>query len=437
MRFEDKRGLRSVPAVVAALLLATSRAAPEPEPEPARPVIQAGWNTTNLFWPGETDLHTNLTYACTYTGYVVMAEDTLVAFGACNLDPKSCNGYHALPPEYIHTPKKQDHQPKSTCMKFSPDSGRSWSQIRMVHTVAGEAFAAGGLVYDRITKQIISQFTSNGTVWQTSSADKGESWSKLRNISVFLGDGFPLAQPNPTVGPGNGLQLSPSNKFAPGRLLFAGHHGRYTYDAVWYSDDHGASWKMSLNQTTGRPAKFLGLDEPAIAETPSGGVALRARNFEFHGPGKCNCRGTAESDNGGSSFQGQVGFDPGLPEPVCQGTMINYGPGLIVSSMPGFGTDTEKKDGHDGRGNGIVRWSVDGGKSWVGNVHLWDNHAYSYSGLTLVPTPGYLGLAWETVLPESGPHKRDISTNNVLFTLIPTNIFGTVQPRSIELEAVS
>ena len=57
--------------------------------------------------------------------------------------------------------------------------------------------------------------------------------------------------------------------------------------------------------------------------------------------------------------------------------------------------------------------------------------------MTLVPTPGYLGLAWETVLPESGPHKRDISTNNVLFTLIPTNIFGTVQPRSIELEAVS
>ena len=105
----DKMGLRSVPAVVAALLLATSRAAPEPEPEPARPVIQAGWNTTNLFWPGETDLHTNLTYACTYTGYVVMAEDTLVAFGACNLDPKSCNGYHALPPEYIHTAKKQDH----------------------------------------------------------------------------------------------------------------------------------------------------------------------------------------------------------------------------------------------------------------------------------------------------------------------------------------
>ena len=30
---------------------------------------------------------------------------------------------------------------------------------------------------------------------------------------------------------------------------------------------------------------------------------------------------------------------------------------------------------------------------------------------------GFLGLAWETVL--DGGHKRDISANNVVFTLIP------------------
>lgn len=182
---------------------------------------------------------------------------------------------------------------------------------------------------------------------------------------------------------------------------------------------------MALNETTGQPAKFIGLERPAIAETPSGGVTVtrRARNFSFHVPGKCNCRGTADSNTGGTSFQGHVGFDAGLPEPICQGTMINVGPGLIYSAgaMPGFGTPTEKKDGHDGRGNGIVRWSKDGGKTWLGDVHLWDNHAYSYSGLTHVPSPGYIGLAWETVLPDSGPHKRDISANNVLFTRIPTN----------------
>ncbi len=127
------------------------------------------------------------------------------------------------------------------------------------------------------------------------------------------------------VGPGAGLQLSDGNPHAPGRLLFAGHHGRYSFDGVWYSDDHSVTWRVSANATTGGPARFAALDEPALAETPAGGVTLRARNFVFHGPGKCDCRGKVDSNDGGTSFQGGVGFDPELPEPVCQRTMINYG----------------------------------------------------------------------------------------------------------------
>jgi hypothetical protein len=200
---------------------------------------------------------------------------------------------------------------------------------------------------------------------------------------------------------------------------------------VWYSDDHARTWKVSTNGTTGQALQLLGLDEPALAETPSGGVTVRARNMNlFHGEEKCNCRGKADSSNGGTSFEGHVGFDSGLPSPVCQGTMINDGPGIIYSSMPGYGTPTEKKDAHDGRGNGIVRWSTDGGNSWLGNVSLWHGQAYSYSCLSHVPAEGYIGLAWETVLPDSGPHKRDISANNVLFTLIPTQTQAQMQAQA-------
>ena len=42
-----------------------------------------------------------------------------------------------------------------------------------------------------------------------------------------------------------------------------------------------------------------------------------------------------------------------------------------------------------------------------------------------VPEQGLLGLAWETVLPDSGYHKRDISANNVVFTLIPAGNLST------------
>ncbi len=40
--------------------------------------------------------------------------------------------------------------------------------------------------------------------------------------------------------------------------------------------------------------------------------------------------------------------------------------------------------------------------------------------LTQVPQPGYIGLAFETVLPGSGVPSQ-WSANNVVFTLIPQN----------------
>ncbi len=98
-----------------------------PAPEPAKPQIQAGWDTTNLFWPGEVDAVTNVTYACTYVGMVVQAGDRVLAFGGCSIDPAACNGYHTVGPRV----KAETNVNKSTCIKHSDDSCRSWSPIRM------------------------------------------------------------------------------------------------------------------------------------------------------------------------------------------------------------------------------------------------------------------------------------------------------------------
>jgi hypothetical protein len=46
--------------------------------------------------------------------------------------------------------------------------------------------------------------------------------------------------------------------------------------------------------------------------------------------------------------------------------------------------------------------------------------AYSYSCLTAVPEPGFIGLAYETVLPGSAI-KAGASANNIVFTLVPQN----------------
>jgi hypothetical protein len=46
--------------------------------------------------------------------------------------------------------------------------------------------------------------------------------------------------------------------------------------------------------------------------------------------------------------------------------------------------------------------------------------AYSYSCLTPVPAPGFIGVAYETVLPGSAI-KPGASANNIVFTLVPQN----------------
>eukprot|EP00729_Bicosta_minor_P008398 gene8399-20630_t len=63
-----------------------------------------------------------------------------------------------------------------------------------------------------------------------------------------------------------------------------------------------------------------------------------------------------------------------------------------------------------------------GGKNWT-SVVLNGHNAYSYSCLSKVPQPGFIGLAWETVLPGSDVPKS-WSANNVVFTLIPQNFSG-------------
>lgn len=252
------------------------------------------------------------------------------------------------------------------------------------------------------------------------------------------------------VGPGAGLQLSADNKFHPNRILFAGHHGAYQYDVIWYSDDGGKTYTVAKNATdSSKPAQIFGQDEIALAETPDGGVMTSTRNEDYHkGYTKenkgCNCRGVSRSADGGTTFGDSVP-DPTLVGPVCQATMVtvsDYAPGdspgtaaAIFHANPGHGTDKESKSPPNGRATGTVRRSLDGGKSWEASVDLNGAEAYSYSCLTRVPQPGFVGVAYETVLPGSAI-KSDASANNILFTLVPQNFSSATAVAEAEAEAV-
>jgi hypothetical protein len=128
--------------------------------------------------------------------------------------------------------------------------------------------------------------------------------------------------------------------------------------------------------------------------------------------------------------------DPVLVGPVCQqATMLSVpsrvGPAghtrlAIFHANPGHGTPKESKSPPGGRASGVVRRSVNGGRSWEASVILNGRDAYAYSCLTEVPQPGLIGLAFETVLPGSDIRPK-ASANNVVFVLIPQN-FTSQQP---------
>ena len=72
---------------------------------------------------------------------------------------------------------------------------------------------------------------------------------------------------------------------------------------------------------------------------------------------------------------------------------------------------------------GAQRVVCAGGKTWEASVDINGAAAYSYSCLTKVPQPGFIGLAYETVLPGS-LIKPSASANNIVFTLVPQNFTG-------------
>jgi len=409
----------AVGAVAGALLAATAAVAVVPGPAPPQPHISAGFFTSNIFWPNEVDA-TGTVYPCTYIPALVLANHTrLIAHGSCAVKPTDCNGLHLASRSRSPAVRTNPITEDMLCQKHSDDGGRTWSQIRRI----SNASQNGQIVWDDIRKVVVAMWSPGKAGWpvqEYKSHDLGVTWVGPRNMSFLYAEGPPV-QPGATqsfwASAGAAVQLSPANPHHPGRLVFAGRMNGC--GVFWYTDD-GETYHVARNESEpAAPFCEPAIGETAIAETPDGGLLSSSRNSVFHGAGKCDCRATTRSVDGGSTF-GHFGFDPALPEPECMATMINGGePGAIFHANPGHGTDTESKSPPDGRASGTVRRSTDGGKSWA-SVVLNGVNAYSYSMLSRMPTATHVGLAWETVLPGSAV-PASWSTNNIVFTAVPQN----------------
>lgn len=254
-------------------------------------------------------------------------------------------------------------------LKTSIDNGKTWSVMQDVAENTDLQAGNPAPVVDYFDKSFpkgrifLFYNTGNNTeaqvrkgngrreVWYKTSVDEGKSWSEAVNISeqVKLPDWRSYANT-----PGHALQIT-KGKFN-GRILvpFNYSKGEPQKDfsdymaSAFYSDDHGKTFKI------GNDLGIKGSNESTAAELRNNGILLNSRNQK----GDEKYRIFARSQNGGESWN-EVGFDKNLPDPVCQGSLLN-----ITEKIIAFSNNVDQKN----RNNLTLRISFDEGKTWAKSI---------------------------------------------------------------------
>jgi sialidase-1 len=273
-------------------------------------------------------------------------------------------------------------------MKTSHDKGATWTKMHTI--VDADSLQAGNpapvvdltdpaypngrifLFYNTGNNHESEVRKGNGLreVWYKTSIDGGQTWSSPVNITSqvhqpkqpklnaaynFSGDWRSYANT-----PGHALQIA--NGKYKGRLYIAANHSQGTplkraedyFAHGFYSDDHGKTFHLS--ETINLP----GSNEATAAELSNNGLLVNARNQK----GDIRARIIAKSMDGGQTWT-SISFDKNLPDPVCEGSVLNIGvkKGKQVLAFCNA-ADTSK------RNNLTLRISYNEGETWEKQIFI-------------------------------------------------------------------
>ncbi len=265
-------------------------------------------------------------------------------------------------------------------LKRSADKGKTWSALQIVASndslQAGNPAPVMDLTDPRFPQGRLFLFynTGNGNemelrkgkghrdVLYKTSIDNGKTWSNPKDITLQVNRIF-QPQVNPLWNfkkdwrtyantPGHALQFH-EGKFK-GRIYVAANHssgppkpGFRDYQAHgYYSDDHGATFRLT------EPVPFEGSNESTAAQLTDNSLMMNSRNQVG------NYRVVSLSKNGGETWDTTY-IDHNLPDPVCEGSLLNIG-SKNRKSILAFCNNDDKKD----RDSLTLRISFDEGKRW-------------------------------------------------------------------------
>lgn len=266
-------------------------------------------------------------------------------------------------------------------MKKSRDNGKTWGPLQPVvdyeNLQAGNPAPVVDMQDPAYPSGRIFLFYNTGNehepkvrrgqglreVWYKTSEDGGATWSAPVNITMQTHrPKQPSANPAYNFSedwrtyantPGHALQFQ-SGPYK-GRIYVAANHTagdplpnyRDGRAHGYYSDDHGKTFRLSDN------VEIPGGNEAIAAELPGGRLMMNIRNQK----GGEKARIVALSSNGGQSWDTAY-YDFNLPDPVCQGTLLNISGNRLAFCNA---ADTLRRD------HLTLRISNDEGKTWRQN----------------------------------------------------------------------
>jgi len=305
-------------------------------------------------------------------------------------------------------------------LKISRDEGRTWSALSTLvdyqDLQAGNPTPILDITDPRFPKGRIFLFYNTGNnheneiregkglreVWYTTSIDGGLTWSKAVNITsqvhrpnqpklnaayTFKEDWRHYAN-----GPGHGMQFTQGPH--AGRMLIAANHSEgprgergSDYRAhTFYTDDHGDTFHL------GASISIPGSNESTATEISGGKLLMNIRNQR----GDIRQRIIGLSDDGSATWK-ETYFDPQLPDPICQGSILP-----IAQKKKAFTLAFSNAADTKNRDNLTIRISKDDGRTWPISIPV-DNGASAgespkdftaYSDLVSINS-NHLGIVYE------------------------------------------
>lgn len=265
-------------------------------------------------------------------------------------------------------------------LKRSSDKGKTWSALQIVASndslQAGNPAPVVDYTDPRFPKGRIFLFYNTGNghemelrkgkghrdVLYKTSTDNGKTWSEATDITLQVNR---INQPNVNPlwnfkedwrtyanTPGHALQFD-EGKYK-GRIYIAANHSSgdpkpelRDYQAHGYfTDDHGATFHLS------QTVPFEGSNESTAAQLRNNGLMMNSRNQT----GKY--RVVSLSKDGGETWDTTY-VDHNLPDPICEGSLLNIGTKRGKSILAFCNNDDTAH-----RDNLTLSISFDEGKTW-------------------------------------------------------------------------